>query len=172
MQSSLMGAVLEEFVNGGCSARVLCKLAHAAARDMGTSLVSIGVLPTLTDAHVIRQTVRPEAFLGGKMEIDAAASAKVFEPIARHLGTSLEDAADSAVQLANANVVRAIQLINIHDLKQQIKHHDRKLTLSSSDAGVTDSLLAEHESLHGSFIDLEQTLQDIREDFARFTAKA
>ncbi len=65
-----------------------------------------------------------------------------------------------------------IQLINIHDLKQQIKYHDRKITLAAADAGITDSLLAEHEDLHGSFVDLEQTLQDVREDFARFTAKA
>jgi N-methylhydantoinase A len=71
-----------------------------------------GTEPTLTDAHVIRQTVRPEAFLGGRMTIDAAASRRVFEPIARALSMSLEEAADSAVQLANANIVRAIQLIS------------------------------------------------------------
>src|SRR5262249_24191369 len=31
-----------------------------------------GTEPTLTDAHVVRGTVRPEAFLGGRMHIDAA----------------------------------------------------------------------------------------------------
>ena len=71
-----------------------------------------GQKPTLTDAHVIRQTVRPEAFLGGRMAIDADASRRVFEPIARHFHMSIEQAADSAVQLANANIVRAIQLIS------------------------------------------------------------
>jgi N-methylhydantoinase A len=71
-----------------------------------------GTEPTLTDAHVIRATVRPEAFLGGRMKIDAEASRRVFAPIAERLGMSLEDAADSAVQLANANVIRAIQLIS------------------------------------------------------------
>ena len=71
-----------------------------------------GTTPTLTDAHVIRQTVRPEAFLGGRMRIDAEASARAFGPIARHLKMSLEEAADAAVQLANANIVRAIQLIS------------------------------------------------------------
>jgi N-methylhydantoinase A len=71
-----------------------------------------GTEPTLTDAHVIRQTVRAEAFLGGRMKIDAHASRAAFEPIAKHFGMSLEEAADSAVQLANANVVRAIQLIS------------------------------------------------------------
>lgn len=71
-----------------------------------------GTVPTLTDAHVIRKTVRPEAFLGGRMKIDAEAAARAFKPIAKHLGVSLEQAADSAVQLANANIVRAIQLIS------------------------------------------------------------
>ena len=71
-----------------------------------------GTVPTLTDAHVIRQTVRPEAFLGGRMTIDADASARVMQPIAKHLKMSLEEAADAAVQLANANIVRAIQLIS------------------------------------------------------------
>ena len=67
---------------------------------------------TLTDAHVVRKTVRPEAFLGGRMTIDAAAARAALEPIAERFGMTLEAAADSAVQLANANVVRAIQLIS------------------------------------------------------------
>ena len=71
-----------------------------------------GTTPTLTDAHVIRKTVRPEAFLGGRMMIDAQASARVFAPIAKQLHLNLEAAADAAVQLANANIVRAIQLIS------------------------------------------------------------
>jgi N-methylhydantoinase A len=71
-----------------------------------------GQKATLTDAHVIRQTVRPEAFLGGRMAIDADASRRVFDPIARHFQMSIEQAADSAVRLANANIVRAIQLIS------------------------------------------------------------
>src|SRR5262249_9269555 len=68
--------------------------------------------PTLTDAHVVRGTVRPEAFLGGRMQIDPAAAARVFAPIARRFGLTVEAVADSAVALANANVVRAIQRIS------------------------------------------------------------
>ena len=71
-----------------------------------------GTLPTLTDAHVVRGTVRPEAFLGGRMQIDAGAASRALEPIARRFGLALEAAADSAVALANANIVRAIQLIS------------------------------------------------------------
>jgi N-methylhydantoinase A len=71
-----------------------------------------GTQPTLTDAHVVRGTVRPEAFLGGRMTIDAGASARALQPIADRFGMTLEAAADSAVALANANIVRAIQLIS------------------------------------------------------------
>lgn len=71
-----------------------------------------GTEPTLTDAHVVRGTVRPEAFLGGRMQIDADAAARALEPIAQRFGLSLEAAADSAVALAEANIVRAIQLIS------------------------------------------------------------
>ena len=71
-----------------------------------------GIEPTLTDAHVIRQTVRAEAFLGGRMEIDPELSRTAFAPIAENFGMSLEEAAESAITLADANVVRAIQLIS------------------------------------------------------------
>ena len=86
---------------------------HSAGADPGPACYGRGgQLATLTDAHVVRQTVRPEAFLGGRMKIDAEASRRVIAPIAERFGMSLEAAADSAVQLANANIVRAIQLIS------------------------------------------------------------
>ncbi len=86
---------------------------HSAGADPGPACYGRGgTLPTLTDAHVIRGTVRPEAFLGGRMSIDAEASARALQPIADRFGMSLEAAADSAVALANANIVRAIQLIS------------------------------------------------------------
>jgi N-methylhydantoinase A len=46
------------------------------------------------------------------MEIFSDRSRAALQPVAERLGMSLEDAADSAIQLANANVVRAIQLIS------------------------------------------------------------
>ena len=71
-----------------------------------------GTRPTITDAHVVRGTILPEAFLGGKMKIDADLSRKALQPIADAFGMSVEEAADSAIQLANANIVRAIQVIS------------------------------------------------------------
>ena len=86
---------------------------HSAGADPGPVCYGRGgTQPTITDAHLVRQTIRPEAFLGGRMTIDGTAARAALEPIARHFGMSVEEAADSAVQLANANIVRAIQLIS------------------------------------------------------------
>ncbi|TCT09656.1 N-methylhydantoinase A [Paralcaligenes ureilyticus] len=71
-----------------------------------------GVRPTITDAHVVRGTIQPENFLGGRMRIDATLARKVLEPIAAHFGMTVEEAADSAIQIANSNIVRAIQVIS------------------------------------------------------------
>ncbi len=71
-----------------------------------------GSEPTITDAHLIRGAIRPEGFLGGRMRIDLEAARRAFAGVASRLGMSIEEAADSAVRVANANIVRAIQLIS------------------------------------------------------------
>ncbi|MCP1337083.1 hydantoinase/oxoprolinase family protein [Futiania mangrovi] len=71
-----------------------------------------GTLPTLTDAHLIRGTIRAEAFLGGRMRVDEEAARAAFAPIAEALDMSVEEAAESAIRLADSNIVRAIQLIS------------------------------------------------------------
>ena len=68
--------------------------------------------PTITDAHVVSGTIRPAAFLGGRMKLDADAARRVFEPLAKRFGLGVEQAAASALQLADANIVRAIQLVS------------------------------------------------------------
>ncbi len=71
-----------------------------------------GTEPTVTDAHVLRKTLRPDAFLGGRMAIDEAASARAFEPLAERFSMSLQEIADSAIRVADANIVRAMQIIS------------------------------------------------------------
>ena len=71
-----------------------------------------GQLPTITDAHVLRGTVRAETFLGGQMDIDRAAAERVFVPLAEQFGLDPIAMADSAIQVAEANIVRAIQRIS------------------------------------------------------------
>jgi len=71
-----------------------------------------GTEPTVTDAHVVRGTIRPDAFLGGTMALDAARAHASFAEIARRLGTDVAGAAAAAIRLAVANIVRAIQLVS------------------------------------------------------------
>jgi hypothetical protein len=62
-----------------------------------------------------------------------------------------------------------IQLINIHDLKQEIKQHDRKVQfeLSKNDY-VTGDTFSDHEKLLDEFLNLENTLQQLRNEFRDF----
>jgi N-methylhydantoinase A len=71
-----------------------------------------GTAPTVTDAHLVRGTIRPDAFLGGTMPLDPDKAHKAFEPIASQLGLSVRDVAAAAIRLAVANIVRAIQLVS------------------------------------------------------------
>lgn len=71
-----------------------------------------GTQPTITDAHVVLGTVRPEAFLGGQMSLDVAAAHRAFDALAAHFKLPVEAVAYNAVRLSNANIVRAIQLVS------------------------------------------------------------
>ncbi|MCB8883708.1 hydantoinase/oxoprolinase family protein [Acidisoma cellulosilytica] len=71
-----------------------------------------GTLPTVTDAHVVRGTIRPDAFLGGAMKLDTEAAHLAFADIAARLGVSVREAAAAAIKLAVANIVRAMQLVS------------------------------------------------------------
>jgi len=65
-----------------------------------------------------------------------------------------------------------IQLINIHDLKQSIKIHERKVSMetTSPEGQVSDETLAEHENLFDSFQHLEHTLRGISDEFDQFVS--
>jgi len=86
---------------------------ESAGADPGPACYGLGgKRPTLTDAHLIRGTIRAEGFLGGGMKIDRDAAYAVFKPLAEQFERSVEDLAASAIRLANANIVRAIQLVS------------------------------------------------------------
>ncbi len=71
-----------------------------------------GQRPTITDAHMIRGSIRAEAFLGGRMAVDPASAQRVFSKFAGHFEQSLEQAADNTIRIADSNIVRAIQLVS------------------------------------------------------------
>lgn len=67
-----------------------------------------------------------------------------------------------------------IQQINIHDLKQAIKSHDRRLQMEETQpAGqLSPETIQEHEELHDQYEVLENTLNELRSEFMHFMAKA
>ena len=86
---------------------------HSAGADPGPACYGRGgTQPTLTDAHVICGRLPGDAKLAGAMPLDAAAARAVYEPLAAQLGISVEALADSAIQIAVANIVSAIRLVS------------------------------------------------------------
>ena len=63
-----------------------------------------------------------------------------------------------------------IQLINIHDLKNDVKVHDRKLSfeVSANNGQVNEDTVAQHEEMLDKYQSLENKLQDLRDEFDQF----
>jgi len=61
-----------------------------------------------------------------------------------------------------------IQLINIHDVKHTIKNHERKIEIESSGGDVSDNTYKAHEELLNEFLGLENSLQELRNEFGNF----
>ncbi len=63
-----------------------------------------------------------------------------------------------------------IQLINIHDLKQSIKAHDRKMNFEmvAFNGTANEDSLSRHESLLDEYRFLEQKLNGLRNEFNDF----
>ena len=79
-----------------------------------------GTVPTVTDAHAVAGTLRPDALLGDAIRVDAARARTALDPVARALGLGLREAAAGVLEVANAAMRRAIRLISVqrgHDLR-------------------------------------------------------
>jgi len=61
-----------------------------------------------------------------------------------------------------------IQLINIHDLKQSIKTHERNIEREADN--ISEDRYRMHEELLAEFLSLESSLQELRNDFSRFVS--
>ncbi|MFN8704859.1 MAG: hydantoinase/oxoprolinase family protein [Rhodospirillales bacterium] len=73
-----------------------------------------GTAPTITDANLCLGRLDATSLLGGRMTIDLdAAKRAIHDTIAKPLGLSIEAAAHGIVQIANANMSRAIRSVSI-----------------------------------------------------------
>ncbi|MFQ5488335.1 MAG: hydantoinase/oxoprolinase family protein [Gammaproteobacteria bacterium] len=85
-----------------------------------------GQRPTVTDANLVLGRLRPDAFLGGRMNLDPAAAHAALALIAGPLGMTVEAAADGIVRLANEHMAHALRVISV-----QRGHDPRDFTLVS-----------------------------------------
>jgi hypothetical protein len=65
-----------------------------------------------------------------------------------------------------------IQLINIHDLKQSVKFHERTLSFeTNSSEGLSEQTISNHENLFDQYQTLTQRLEDLRQEFNQFLSR-
>ncbi len=84
---------------------------ESAGADPGPACYGAGTEPTVTDAHVVLG--RMESLLGGAMPVDRGRAAAAVDKIARRLKLSREAAAAGILQVANANMERAIRVVSV-----------------------------------------------------------
>ena len=65
-----------------------------------------------------------------------------------------------------------IQLINIHDLKQAVKSHDRSISQETSEnkATVSEDVYVDHERLYDDYEYLKHSLQELRSDLNKYSS--
>jgi len=123
-------------------------------------MVSTEVAQLSSECNAWRETLRSEKEQFGllKLQLQKAAG--------RHLEK------DDLLQVEHLDNQLHIQLINIHDLKQGIKHHERRINYDkeTNTGMITDDILADHENLYDEFLRLENTLRELRQEYELFMA--
>ena len=86
---------------------------ESAGAEPGPAAYGRGNAPTLTDAHVVLGRLRPDRFLGGAMTLDAAAAERAVATLSDGFGGSARRTAQAIVEVANANMARALRVISV-----------------------------------------------------------
>lgn len=86
---------------------------QSAGADPGPACYGKGDLPTVTDANLFLGRLDPDFFLGGKMAIYPERSASVIRDLARRIGKAPREAALGVIDIANANMEKAIRVISV-----------------------------------------------------------
>lgn len=72
-----------------------------------------GIEPTVTDAHLVRGTLSPAHFLGGRSTPDVTLARTAIERVSWPLGVSVEEAAQGIIDIAEINMAGALRSISI-----------------------------------------------------------
>ena len=87
---------------------------ESAGADPGPACYARGGrLPTVTDANLVLGRLRPAAFLGGGMQLDAAAARLAVGRLAGQMQLSLQQAAQGIIELANEHMAQALRVISV-----------------------------------------------------------
>jgi N-methylhydantoinase A len=88
---------------------------RSAGADPGPACyLSGGILPTVTDANLVLGRIDPDYFLGGEMKLDKKAAEKaIAEHCAKALGKDVVATAAGIVEIANANMIRALKIVSV-----------------------------------------------------------
>jgi N-methylhydantoinase A/oxoprolinase/acetone carboxylase beta subunit len=98
------------FVDSGGSLRVG---PQSAGADPGPACYGQGSLPTVTDANLLLGRLDPDFFLGGKMKIYPERSLAAVKKLAREIRKPALETAQGIIDVANANMEKAIKVISI-----------------------------------------------------------
>ncbi len=80
-----------------------------------------GLEPTVSDANLLLGYLNPGRVYGGSIHLDPARAEAVIAPLAQRFGLSLIEAAHGVVEVANANMLRALRLVSVqrgYDLRE------------------------------------------------------
>jgi N-methylhydantoinase A/oxoprolinase/acetone carboxylase beta subunit len=129
------------FVDRGGALRVGPRSAGA---DPGPACYGRGDSATVTDADLILGRISPEFFLGGKMPLFPERSHAAVERIANRIGKSVEETAAGIIDIANANMEKAIRVISI---ERGIDPRDYALVSFGGAGGVHAAEIASHMNI-------------------------
>jgi N-methylhydantoinase A/oxoprolinase/acetone carboxylase beta subunit len=86
---------------------------RSAGAVPGPVCYGTGTELTVTDANLLLGRLDADFFLGGRMALDVARTAKIAARMAAALRLSVPDLAEGIVRVANANMERAIRVVSI-----------------------------------------------------------
>jgi N-methylhydantoinase A len=131
-----------------------------------------GTEPTVTDANLVVGRLNPAYFLGGELKVNVQNAAESMQPIARHFGMSIEEAALGVIRISDFGKINAIKLISVRR-----GHDPRDFVLVAFGGGGPMHAAAMARDLHckkvviptypGVFSAFGMLMTDLRVDYIR-----
>ncbi|MBS3818131.1 hydantoinase/oxoprolinase family protein [bacterium] len=86
---------------------------QSAGAYPGPACYGNSLSPTVTDANLVLGRLAPDLFLGGNMSIYPQRSRQAVQKVARNINRSVEETAQGIIDIANANMEKALRVISV-----------------------------------------------------------